>query len=121
MKKKKAIRGRDLEVKISVGEHGDLTIAPTTLFATKHDRLSWSCDDGGFLVAFQGETPLEVVTVSRSNPGASPHKPIRASAPPGVYHYAVTVGSVLPAARGGGSDVRLVITAGCPEIIVDNG
>ncbi len=115
MKKK----GQDHEVTISVGQQGDLTIDPTTLTVRKHDRVKWSCDDGGFLVSFQDQTPLEAVTVARATPGASPPKPIRASATPGVYHYAVAVGSLLPAESGGG--VALTMTAGCPEIIVDNG
>lgn len=116
MRKKRAVKlGNDHTITISVDDDGNLTVSPTTLFAAKHDRVSWECDDGGFLVSFKDQTPFEEVNIGHTHSGATPPKPFRRNVNPGTYHYAVVVGQIVEEREGG---VVLTMTAGCPEIIV---
>ena len=116
MRKKAAAReGNDHTIKLSVDKAGNLTVDPTTLFADKHDRMSWECEDGGFLVSFKDFTPFDTVNIHRQSSGATPLRHFRRTVTPGTYHYAVAVGEVVDEGKG---RVALTMTAGCPEIIV---
>lgn len=100
----------DVVIKVT-GAH--LTVDPTSLHVRRQDRVSWRCEQGGFLVSFKGHSPFNVVNIRSVTGAATEPRPFRADATPAAYHYAVAVAQAV----SGGAAVTM--TAGCPEIIVD--
>ncbi len=103
MDKKKNGNGKH-DVTISAGDK-TMTVAPTVFVASPGDTVTFRCA-GQFQVVFE-DSPFDGTAMfNRENPTGK----IAGNAL-GVYHYAVAV--------TGGREGGIVMTTGCPEIIIN--
>jgi plastocyanin len=116
------VTGQDYPIGINVTREGgktNFTFSPSRLHVNRGDAVHWVSQDGPFAVEFVADTPGDRMCASGHAPGSgewvSDTMEIRGDAR-GRYHYAAAVS--LPA-RSGDEYARVVLDAGCPEIIVD--
>lgn len=86
--------GRKVLLKVDV-ETEDFTIAPTTRVVEPEAVVSWTSDDGPFVIHFNHRTPVgRVVIHSRLNGTVHEARArIEEDTRPGVYEYAIAIAS----------------------------
>ena len=99
----------DHPIKIQVlNPDGDMAYSVSVLHVRVGDTVTWSCDNGSFILTF---SPTPVVEGGTLQSGGSPNTfkaAVQSGASPGRYYYGVSVTS--------GSTTYT--DPGCPEIIV---
>ncbi|MCW5980903.1 MAG: hypothetical protein KIT09_22675 [Bryobacteraceae bacterium] len=71
----------------------DFTIAPTTRVAAPGQALSWTSDDGPFVLHFNHRTPVGSVVLHSKWTGSAhaAEAQVDDNARPGVYEYAIAI------------------------------
>jgi plastocyanin len=103
---------RTLHVRFEI-DGTDIIYRPAVLHARVTDKVEWHFDDGLFAVAFPDRTPFEAPEFDTFNPRGT------VIGAPGRYSYSV---ALVPGQRPDATTLvnvkRVLLDAGCPEIII---
>lgn len=105
------MRGQDSQqytIEIFVDGNGNFKYSHAALRAKRGDLIRWVSGDGNFGLTFPAHTPFNQVDFRGNKGFETAFATVRADAPLGAYHYAVSVAA----------DNGVWINAGCPEVII---